>query len=88
MKCYSGVDFLNVATGEDITIAQFAQVVAEVVGYGGQLVFDTSKPDGTPRKLLDVSRLNALGWRAKTALKVGLAAMYRDFLTNGGRNVI
>jgi GDP-L-fucose synthase len=88
MKHYSDVGFLNIGTGEDITIAQFAQIIAEVVGYEGRLVFDTSKPDGTPRKLLDVSRLNALGWRAKTPLKEGLAEMYRDFLANGGRSRI
>jgi GDP-L-fucose synthase len=88
MKHYSDVAFLNIGTGEDLTIAQFAQIVAEVVGYEGQLVFDTSRPDGTPRKLLDVSRLNALGWRAKTPLKEGLVQMYRDFLANGGRNLI
>jgi GDP-L-fucose synthase len=79
MKHYSGDDFLNVGTGEDITIADFAHVVAEVVGYEGALVFDASRPDGTPRKLLDVSKLLALGWRAQTPLRDGLAAAYTDF---------
>ncbi len=79
MKHYSGDDFLNVGTGEDVTIADFARLVAEVVGYRGALAFDASRPDGTPRKLLDVSRLAALGWRAKTPLRDGLKAAYADF---------
>jgi GDP-L-fucose synthase len=79
MKHYSGDDFLNVGTGEDITIADFARVVAEVVGYEGALVFDASRPDGTPRKLLDVAKLSGLGWRAQTPLRDGLAAAYADF---------
>jgi GDP-L-fucose synthase len=79
MKHYSGDGFLNVGTGEDIAIADFARLVAEVVGYRGQIVFDTSRPDGTPRKLLDVSKLTALGWRAKTPLREGLTAAYADF---------
>jgi GDP-L-fucose synthase len=80
MKHYSGDGFLNVGTGEDVTIAEFARLIGEVVGYRGQLVFDTSRPDGTPRKLLDVSRLAALGWRARTPLREGLDAAYADFL--------
>ncbi len=80
MKHYSDEGFLNVGTGEDITIAEFAHIVAEVVGYGGRLVFDTSRPDGPPRKLLDVSRLRALGWQARTPLRQGLSAAYDDFL--------
>jgi GDP-L-fucose synthase len=85
MKHYSDDAFLNVGTGEDITIADFARLVAEVVGYEGKLVFDISRPDGAPQKLLDVSKLSALGWRAKTPLREGLAATYADFLANGGR---
>ncbi|MEA2981348.1 MAG: GDP-L-fucose synthase [Alphaproteobacteria bacterium] len=85
MKHYSGDDFLNVGTGEDITIADFARLVADVVGFDGTLKFDISRPDGPPRKLLDVSRLSALGWRAKTPLRAGLAAAYADFLGGGGR---
>jgi GDP-L-fucose synthase len=81
MKHYSGDEFLNVGTGQDITIAEFARLVAEVVGYGGTLSFDTSRPDGTPQKLLDVSKLSTLGWRAKTALRDGLKAAYADFLS-------
>jgi len=79
MKHYSGDGFLNVGTGEDIAIADFARIVADVVGYQGKIFFDTSRPDGTPRKLLDVSKLAALGWRAKTPLRQGLKAAYADF---------
>jgi len=86
MKHYSGDEFLNVGTGEDITIADFARLVAAVVGYEGELAFDTTRPDGTPQKLLDVTKLSALGWRAKTPLREGLAATYADFLATGGRS--
>jgi GDP-L-fucose synthase len=85
IKHYSDAEFLNVGTGQDVTIAEFAHTVAEVVGYKGELVYDTSKPDGMPRKLLDISRLAALGWHAKTPLREGLAAAYADYLAGGGR---
>ena len=81
MKCYSDLEFLNVGTGEDITIGEFARVVADVVGFRGRIDFDTARPDGAPRKLLDVSRINSLGWRATTPLREGLQRMYADFLT-------
>ena len=87
LKNYSDNGFLNVGTGKDITIAEFARLVAEVVGFTGELAFDRTRPNGTPRKLLDVSRLTALGWRAQTELRTGLAATYRDFLAGGGRDV-
>jgi GDP-L-fucose synthase len=80
MQSYSDLQFLNVGTGEDITIADFARVVADVVGFGGKIKFDTSRPDGAPQKLLDVSRINALGWRARTPLRDGLQRMYADFV--------
>jgi len=80
MKHYSADGFLNVGTGQDITIAEFAQLVADVVGYRGRLMFDTSRPDGVPQKLLNVSKLMRLGWRAKTPLREGIAATYADFL--------
>ncbi|HEV2716610.1 MAG TPA: NAD-dependent epimerase/dehydratase family protein, partial [Terriglobales bacterium] len=85
LKYYSGSKFLNVGTGKDITIAEFAQLVADVVGYHGRFVFDTSRPDGAPQKLLDVSELTRLGWRAKTRLRDGIVAAYADFLENGGQ---
>jgi GDP-L-fucose synthase len=84
LKRYSGSKFLNVGTGQDITIAEFAQLVADVVGYRGHFVFDTSRPDGTPQKLLNVSELTRLGWHAKTPLREGIAAAYSDFLASGG----
>jgi GDP-L-fucose synthase len=80
MKTYSGADLINIGTGEDISIAEFATVVAATVGYDGRIVYDTSKPDGTPRKLLDVGRLAALGWRASTPLAEGMKLAYRAFL--------
>jgi GDP-L-fucose synthase len=82
MKHYSDLQFLNVGTGEDITIADFARLVAEVVGFRGKIEFDHSRPDGAPRKLLDVSAVNALGWRARTPLKQGLQRMYADFVAH------
>jgi GDP-L-fucose synthase len=77
MKNYSGPVAINVGTGEDLTIRSFAETVRAVVGYEGELVFDPSYPDGTPRKMLDVSRLTAMGWRAQTHLAEGLAMTYR-----------
>src|SRR6201991_3032080 len=68
MKTYTGADLINIGTGEDIAIAEFARVVADIVGYSGEISFDTSRPDGTPRKLLDVSRLTKFGWCATTSL--------------------
>jgi GDP-L-fucose synthase len=80
MKHYSEEELVNIGTGEDITIAEFARVVAATVGYTGGISFDTSKPDGTPRKLLDVSRLAGLGWRARTSLQDGIKLAYQAFL--------
>src|SRR5262249_4447832 len=85
MKHYSAPGHLNVGTGEDVSIAEFARLVADVVGFEGELAFDTSRPDGSPRKLLDVTKLAALGWRARIPLREGIAAAYADFLAGGGR---
>jgi GDP-L-fucose synthase len=71
---------INVGSGSDVTIAQVAQAIAQTVGYAGQIEFDASKPDGAPRKWMDSSRLNALGWQAKVDLIQGLAAAYQDFV--------
>jgi len=71
---------VNIGTGEDVTIRELAQTVVNVVGFEGDLSFDTSKPDGTPRKLMDVSRLSSLGWKASTPLKQGIQMAYQDFL--------
>ena len=81
MKTYSGDELVNIGTGEDITIAEFARVVAATVGYTGEISFDTSRPDGTPRKLLDVSRLAKLGWRASTSLEDGIKLAYQAYLS-------
>ncbi len=80
MKTYSASDMVNIGTGEDITIAEFARLVAAAVGYTGTISFDTSRPDGTPRKLLDVGRLTQLGWRARTSLQDGLKLAYQAYL--------
>jgi GDP-L-fucose synthase len=85
MKHYSQPGFLNIGTGNDVTIREFAEMVAEVVGYTGTIVYDASRPDGTPQKLLDVSKINELGWTAKTSLRDGLMRAYADFLETGGR---
>ncbi|MCK1284216.1 GDP-L-fucose synthase [Bradyrhizobium sp. 44] len=82
MKTYSSAELVNIGTGEDITIAEFARVVAEIVGYSGEIDFDSSRPDGTPRKLLDVSRLAKLGWRATTSLHDGLKRAYAAYLSH------
>lgn len=79
LKNYSGPQFLNIGYGDDQTIAEFARLVADVVGYDGEIVYDRSKPDGMPKKLLDVSRLSALGWSAKVPLREGLSRAYADF---------
>jgi len=82
MENYSAEETINVGTGTDITIRELAETIAEVVGYRGRFVFDTSRPDGTPRKLLDVSRLTALGWTAKIPLKEGLKQAYDWYVRN------
>jgi GDP-L-fucose synthase len=85
IKSHDSPPLINIGCGEDATIAELATTVARVVGFQGRLSFDTSKPDGTPQKLLDVSRLRALGWRSETTLEHGLTLAYRDFLDEGGR---
>lgn len=85
MRNYSGEDFINVGVGEDLTIMELAELVAGVVGYEGGVVTDPSKPDGTMRKLLDVSRLGELGWRYATSLNEGLVGTYESFKSNAKR---
>src|SRR3954467_6835290 len=86
MKTYSRHELVNIGTGQDITIAEFARLVAETVGYQGTIVFNLSRPDGTPRKLLDVGRLGELGWRARTSLREGLKLTYHAFLAGLATN--
>ena len=69
--------------GEDVSIAELSRMVADTVGYDGRIVYDATKLDGTPRKLVDISRLSALGWRARTPLRAGLALAYQHFLAEG-----
>ena len=88
MKNYSEIGFLNIGTGEDISVREFAELISEIVGYSGRITFDTSRPDGTPLKLLDVSKINKLGWAAHTELRDGLARTYADFLATGGRGAV
>lgn len=82
MNNYNDNDIVNVGCGQEISISELANVVKETVGFNGEIIFDTSKPDGTARKLMDVSRLSSLGWKAKIQLPVGIASTYRWFLEN------
>ena len=80
MNNYNETGFINVGAGEEITIKKLAELVADVVGYSGEIIWDTSKPNGTPRKIMDVSKINNLGWKYKTDLKDGIKLAYEDFL--------
>lgn len=82
LKVYSGEAPVNIGTGEDLRIRELAELIAEVVGYSGAFGYDASKPDGTPRKLLDVSKLRALGWSSKIGLRQGLSSTYAWFLAH------
>jgi GDP-L-fucose synthase len=79
MHNYHEAGLVNIGTGEDQSITELALMIKEVVGYEGNIVYDASKPDGTPRKLLDVGKLTALGWRYSTRLKEGLEKVYLDY---------
>lgn len=85
MNHYSGNQTVNVGTGKEITIKALTELVSEIVGYTGSIVWDTEKPDGPPRKLLDVSKLEKLGWKYKTELREGIQLAYEDFLNNPSR---
>lgn len=76
------LSFLNIGTGTDLTITELAKIISDVVGFEGEMVYDRSKPDGTPRKLLDVARINSLGWKAKTELRLGIKVTYDWYLKN------
>jgi GDP-L-fucose synthase len=82
MQKYSGEDFVNIGVGDDISIKDFAEMIAEVVGFEGRFNYDTSKPDGTPRKLVDVTRLTGLGWTSQISLREGVEQTYAWFLEN------
>src|SRR5690606_28581785 len=81
METYNEKGFLNIGTGEDISIIELAKLVARVVGYRGSILTDPKKPDGTPRKLMDVSKLHQLGWKHTTSLEEGVRSAYEDFLS-------
>jgi GDP-L-fucose synthase len=82
MENYNEKELVNVGTGEDVTIKELALLVQQIVGFEGEIIWDTSRPDGTPRKLMDVSKLHALGWKHQIQLKEGIQMAYQDFLTN------
>lgn len=82
MNTYSGNETVNLGTGKEVTIRELADLVKRVIGYSGEIVFDSTKPDGTPRKLLDVSKLTHRGWKYKTELEEGIRYAYQDFLKN------
>ena len=82
MEHYDAPDVLNVGVGEDLTIAELAVLVAHVVGYTGRILFDPSRPDGTPRKLLDLSRIQNLGWYAQIPLERGVASTYQWYISS------
>ena len=82
MNNYSGDETVNAGTGKELTIKELTELVAKVIGYDGKILWDTTKPNGTPRKLLDVSKATALGWTYKTELEDGIRLSYEDFLNN------
>jgi GDP-L-fucose synthase len=82
MQTYNQPHLINIGTGEDLSIKDLALLIQETVGYTGELIFDTTKPDGTPRKLMDVSKLHQLGWKHQIELKEGLKLAYQDYLAN------
>jgi GDP-L-fucose synthase len=86
MQHYDSPELINIGCGHDITVRELAELVARVVGFNGEIAWDTSKPDGTPRKLLDVAKLSKLGWRAKIPLEEGIRSTYRWWLEHDARN--
>jgi GDP-L-fucose synthase len=82
LQHYDDSDIVNIGVGHDISIADLAGIVQDVVGYSGRVDYDSAKPDGTPRKLVDVSKISGLGWRAKIDLRTGIEQTYRWFLDN------
>ena len=82
MNSYSGNETVNAGTGKEVTIKELTELVANVVGYEGTIEWDTTKPNGTPRKLLDISKATALGWTYKTELEEGIRLSYEDFRNN------
>jgi GDP-L-fucose synthase len=88
MNTYDDAMHVNIGTGVDVSIKEVAQTIKEIVGYEGEIIFDISKPDGAPRKLLDVSKINTLGWKATTTLQDGIKKTYEDFLKEKSEGTI
>lgn len=82
MQNYNEPTLVNIGSGTDVTIRELAELIQKTVGFTGKIVFDSSKPDGTPRKLMDVTKINQLGWKAKISLEVGIKKTYQDFVNN------
>jgi GDP-L-fucose synthase len=82
MNHYDEKEFVNIGVGKDISIKDLAYLIKKIIGYNGEIIFDTDKPDGTPRKLMDTSKLNALGWKPKINLEEGIASVYKDYVLN------
>jgi GDP-L-fucose synthase len=82
MDNYNEEQLINIGTGEDLSIAELAAVIKDIVGFEGNIIFDSTKPDGTPRKLMDVTKLHNLGWKHTIGLKEGITLAYHDFLEN------
>lgn len=85
MNNYSGNETVNAGTGKELTIKELAELVAKIIGYEGQILWDKEKPNGTPRKLLDVSKVREMGWRYRTELEEGIRLTYKDFLNSLAR---
>jgi GDP-L-fucose synthase len=85
MNNYDGAEIINVGTGKDVSIEELAHTIKDVIGFKGSIVWDASKPDGTPKKLLDVSKLNNLGWKSETSLENGIKQTY-DWFKNNYKN--
>jgi GDP-L-fucose synthase len=88
MQNYDGEKFVNIGVGEDITIKDLAYLIKKVANYEGELIFDVTKPDGTPRKLMDVSYLHSLGWKHKINLEEGIKMVYEEFKINHGKKSV
>ena len=88
MNKYDGEKFVNLGVGSDVSIKELAYLIKDIVGYAGEIIFDVTKPDGTPRKLMDVSYLHSLGWTHKINLEQGIKTVYAEFKTNKHARVV
>ena len=88
METFNEAGLVNIGVGEDLTIKELAELVQKITGFNGDIVFDSSKPDGTPRKLMDVSKLHSLGWKHRISLQKGIEMAYADFLTKHVESIL